>query len=86
MQIPVEAKTIENGVMYQMTVRSRHRIRNSIPKCPRPNTLPLGHRGSLPGRSRDLRCDKQAVSTTTQGLTAHSFTLLKNVNRFIQLN
>ena len=36
----------EDGEMIEMTLSSRHRIRNSSPGGLRPNTLPLGHRGS----------------------------------------
>ena len=32
--------------MIEMTLSSRHRIRNSIPGGLRPSTLPLGHGGS----------------------------------------
>ena len=34
----------ENG---EITLPSKHRIRNSIPGCLRPITLPFGHEGSL---------------------------------------
>ena len=36
----------EDGEMLEMTLSSRHRIRNSSPGGLRPNTLPLGHGGS----------------------------------------
>ena len=36
----------EDGEMNEMTLPSRHRIRNSSPGCLRPSTLPLGHGGS----------------------------------------
>ena len=36
----------EDGVMIEMTLSSRHRIRNSSPGGLRPSTLPLGHGGS----------------------------------------
>ena len=36
----------EDGEMIEMTLSSRHRIRNSIPGGLRPSTLPLGHGGS----------------------------------------
>ena len=36
----------EDGEMFEMTLSSRHRIRNSSPGCLRPSTLPLGHGGS----------------------------------------
>ena len=36
----------EDGEMSEMTLPSRHMIRNSNPRGLRPNTLPLGHGGS----------------------------------------
>ena len=36
----------EDGEMNEMTLSSRHRIRNSGPGGLRPSTLPLGHGGS----------------------------------------
>ena len=36
----------EGGEMIEMTLSSRHRIRNSNPGGLRPSTLPLGHGGS----------------------------------------
>ena len=36
----------DDGEMIEMTLSSRHRIRNSSPGGLRPRTLPLGHRGS----------------------------------------
>ena len=36
----------EDGEMIEMTLSSRHRIRNSSPGGLRPSTLPLGHGGS----------------------------------------
>ena len=36
----------EDGEMIEMTLSSRHRIRNSRPGGLRPSTLPLGHGGS----------------------------------------
>ena len=36
----------EDGKMIEMTLSSRHRIRNSSPGGLRPGTLPLGHGGS----------------------------------------
>ena len=36
----------EDGEMIDMTLSSRHRIRNSSPGCLRPSTLRLGHGGS----------------------------------------
>ena len=36
----------EDGEMNEMTLSSRHRIRNSSPGGLRPSTLPLGHVGS----------------------------------------
>ena len=36
----------EDGEMIEMTLPSRHRIRNSSPGGLRPSTLPLGHGGS----------------------------------------
>ena len=39
-------KPPEDGEMIEMTLSSRHRIRNSGPGSLRPSTLPLGHRGS----------------------------------------
>ena len=36
--------------MIEMTLSSRHRIRNSSPGGLRPSTLPLGHGGSPEGR------------------------------------
>ena len=36
----------EDGEMNEMTLPSRHRIRNSSPGCLRPSTLPLPHGGS----------------------------------------
>ena len=36
----------EDGEMIEMTLPSRHRIRNLSPGGLRPSTLPLGHRGS----------------------------------------
>ena len=36
----------EDGEMNEMTLSSRHRIRNSSPGGLRPSTLPLGHGGS----------------------------------------
>ena len=36
----------EDGEMSEMTLPSRHRIRNSSPGGPRPSTLPLVHGGS----------------------------------------
>ena len=36
----------EEGEMNEMTLSSRHRIRNSRPGGLRPSTLPFGHRGS----------------------------------------
>ena len=36
----------EDGGMIEMTLSSRHRIRNSGPGGLRPSTLPLGHGGS----------------------------------------
>ena len=36
----------ENGEMNEMTLPSRHRIRNSSPGGLRPSTLPLGYNGS----------------------------------------
>ena len=38
-------RTSEDGEMIEMTLPSRHRIRNSSPGGLRPSTLPLGHRG-----------------------------------------
>ena len=35
-----------DGEMNEMTLPSRHRIRNSIPGGLKPSRLPLGHRGS----------------------------------------
>ena len=35
----------EDGEMNEMTLSSRHRIRNSSPGGLRPSTLPLGRRG-----------------------------------------
>ena len=37
----------EDGEMSEMTLPSRHRIRNSSPNGLRASTLPLGHGGSL---------------------------------------
>ena len=37
----------EDGEMNEMTLSSRHRIRNSSPGGLRPSTLPLGHGCSL---------------------------------------
>ena len=37
----------EAGEMNEMTLSSRHRIRNSSPGGLRPSTLPLGHVGSI---------------------------------------
>ena len=39
-------ETPEVGEMNEMTLSSRHRIRNSSPGGLRPTTLPLGHGGS----------------------------------------
>ena len=39
-------RTSEDGEMIEMTLSSRHRIRNSSPGGLRPSTLPLGHGGS----------------------------------------
>ena len=39
-------KPPEGGEMNEMTLSSRHRIRNSSPGGLRPSTLPLGHVGS----------------------------------------
>ena len=36
---------LEDGEMNEMTLPSRHRIRNSSPGGLRPSTLPLGHGG-----------------------------------------
>ena len=36
----------EDGEMSEITLPSRHRIRNSTPGGMRPSTLPLGHGGS----------------------------------------
>ena len=36
----------EDGEMIEMTLSSRHRIRNLSPGGLRPSTLPLGHGGS----------------------------------------
>ena len=36
----------EDGEMSEMTLPSRHKIRNSNPGGLRPSTLPLGHEGS----------------------------------------
>ena len=36
----------EDGEMIEMTLSSRHRIRNSSPRGLRLSTLPLGHGGS----------------------------------------
>ena len=36
----------EDGEMNEMTLPSRHRIRNSYPGGLRPSTLPLGYGGS----------------------------------------
>ena len=40
--------------MNEMTLSSRHRIRNSRPCCLRPETLPLGHGGSPQYRGLDV--------------------------------
>ena len=39
-------RNTEDGEMIEMTLSSRHRIRNSNPGGLRPSTLPLGHGGS----------------------------------------
>ena len=39
-------KPPKDGEMIEMTLSSRHRIRNSSPGGLRPSTLPLGHGGS----------------------------------------
>ena len=39
-------RTPEDGEMIEMTLSSRHRVRNSSPGGLRPSTLPLGHGGS----------------------------------------
>ena len=61
--------------MNEMTLSSRHRIRNSSPGGLRPSTLPLGHGGS-PQTGKGLT-DSVLYCQTGKGLTVEARVLFQ---------